>query len=88
MPAKSDSDVMFCFQRCPGLRIDRSHVNLSYRIYTQVIYRFSYIKWSVQVNVFLYNCKQNITTLLLLLGTTVASDFTNDDVTTLSVTPS
>ena len=28
-------------------------------------------KWSVQVNVSLYNCKQSITSLSLLVGTTV-----------------
>ena len=40
---------------------------------TQVIYQFSYIKWSVQVNVLLNNCKQNITSLSLLVGKTVLS---------------
>ena len=29
------------------------------------------LKWSVQVNVLLNNCKQNITSLSLLVGTTV-----------------
>ena len=76
LPAKSDSDVMFCLQRYPGLRIDISLVYSSYpqdRMNTQVIYQFSYIKWSVQVNVLLNNCKQNITSLSLLVGKTVLS---------------
>ena len=44
VPAKSDSDVMFCLQSNQGLRIDRSLVYKSYpqdRINTQVIYRFA-----------------------------------------------
>ena len=43
LPAKSDSDVMFCLHRYQGLIIDRSLVCWSYpqdRINTQVIYRF------------------------------------------------
>ena len=43
LPAKSDSDIMFCLQSYQGLRIDRSLVYQSYpqdRINTQVIYRF------------------------------------------------
>ena len=43
LPAKSDSDVMFCLQSYQGLKIDRSLVYLSYpqdRINAQVIYRF------------------------------------------------
>ena len=44
LPAKSDSDVMFCLQSYEGLIIDRSLVYLSYpqdRINTQVIYRLA-----------------------------------------------
>ena len=44
LPAKSDSDFMFCLQSYQGLLIDRSLVFLSYpqdRINTQVIYRFA-----------------------------------------------
>ena len=44
LPAKSDSDVMFCLQSYQGLIIDRSLVYWSYpqdRINTHVIYRFS-----------------------------------------------
>ena len=44
LPAKSDSDVMFCLQIYQGLIIDRSRVYLSYpadRINTLVIYRFT-----------------------------------------------
>ena len=40
LPAKSDSDVMFCLQSFHGLIIDRSLVYKSYphdRIYTHVI---------------------------------------------------
>ena len=43
LPAKSDSDVMFCLQSYLGLMINRSLVYLSYpqdTINTQVIYRF------------------------------------------------
>ena len=61
LPAKSDSYVMFCLQSYQGLILDRS----------QVIYRFALLKWSVQVKVLLNNCKQNITTLSLLVGVTV-----------------
>ena len=42
LPAKSDSDVLFCLQSYQGLRIDISLVYESYPqdwIYTQVIYR-------------------------------------------------
>ena len=44
MPAKSDSEAMFCLQSYQGLIIDRSLVHLSYpqdMINTQVIYRFA-----------------------------------------------
>ena len=65
MPAKSDSDVMFCLHNYQWLRIDVSLVYLSYpqdRINTRVIYRFALAyKWSVQVNILLNNCKQNTT---------------------------
>ena len=44
LPAKSDSDVMFCLQSNQGLIIDTSLVYQSYpqdMINTQVIYRFA-----------------------------------------------
>ena len=44
LPAKSDSDVMFCLQSYQGLIINRSLVYESYlqdRINTQVTYRFA-----------------------------------------------
>ena len=44
LPAKSDSDTMFCLQSYLGLIIDRLLVCLSYpqdRNNTQVIYRFA-----------------------------------------------
>ena len=41
----------------------------------QVIYRSRWLKWSVQVNFLLNNCKQNITSLSLFVGTTVADVF-------------
>ena len=44
VPAKSDSEVMFCLQSYQRLLIDRSIVYLTYpqdRINTQVIYRFA-----------------------------------------------
>ena len=40
-------------------------------INTHVIYRFEVAQVSVQVNVLLNNCKQNIMSLSLLVGTTV-----------------
>ena len=49
----------------PWVRYPQDMIN------TQVIYWFSYIKWSVQVNVLLNICKQNITSLSLLVDTTV-----------------
>ena len=64
LPAKSDSDVMFCLQSYQGLIIDRSLVYLSYpqdRINTQVIYRFALVKWILQVNVLFNNYKHTIT---------------------------
>ena len=44
LPAKSDSDVLFCLHSCRGLIINRSLLYLSYqqdRINTKVIYRFA-----------------------------------------------
>ena len=44
LPAKSDSDVMFCLQSYQGLIIDRSLVYQSYSqdwINTQAIFRFA-----------------------------------------------
>ena len=35
------------------------------------------LKWSVKVNVLLNNCKHNITSLSLLVGTTVANTYFN-----------
>ena len=64
LPAKSDSDAMFCLYRYQGLRI---------RI--GLIHKWSIdsrqLKWSVQVTVLFKNCKQNVTSLSLLVGTTV-----------------
>ena len=34
-----------------------------------------WLKWSVEVNVLLNNCKQNIMSLSLLVGTTVVDEF-------------
>ena len=60
LPAKSDSDFMFCSQNYQGLIIDRS---LVYRI--GLIHKLSIDsrqpKWSEKVNVLLRNCKQNNT---------------------------
>ena len=47
LPAKSESDVLFCLQSHQGLIIDRSLVYQSYpvdRIDTQVIYQFALSK--------------------------------------------
>ena len=47
LPAKSESDVMFCLQSYQGLIIDRSLVYQSYpqdRINTYMIYRFALAK--------------------------------------------
>ena len=42
LPAKSDSDVMFCLQSYQWLRsIDHLCINPIHRINTQVIYRFA-----------------------------------------------
>ena len=57
LPAKSDSDVMFCLQSYQWLIIDRS----------LVYYRLAL----AQVNVLLNNCKQISTSLSLLAGWTV-----------------
>ena len=54
---------MFCLQIYQGLIIDM--------INTQVIYRFALTQMGCKVNVLLNNCKQNITSLSLLVGTTV-----------------
>ena len=70
LPAKSDSNVMFCLQSYQGLRIDKSLVYYSYlqdRINTQVICRFGL----AQVECTSKFCKQKITPLSLLAGTTV-----------------
>ena len=60
VPAKSESDVMFCLQIYQGLIIIRS---LASDLSIQVE--------CMQLNVLLNNCKQNITSLSLLVGTTV-----------------
>ena len=65
---KSDSDVMFCLQSKQGLIIDRS---LRLILSTQVIYRFALTQMECKVSVLLNNCKQNTTSLSLLVGTTV-----------------
>ena len=60
LPAKSDSDLMFCLLSYQGLIIERSLVYLSYprdRINTQLIYRFA--------------LAQEETSLSLLVSTTV-----------------
>ena len=59
LPAKSNSDVMFCLLSHQGLIIDRSRFDSRS------------LKMIVQVNVILNTCKQNITSLSLLVGTTV-----------------
>ena len=75
LPAKSDSDVIFCLQNYQGLRIDSSLVYQSYpqdMINTQVIYRFASAQVKCTHGCLLSNCKQTITSLSLLVGTTVA----------------
>ena len=53
--------------------IDHLYINPIHRI--GLIHKLSLdsrkLKWSAQVNVLLYDCKQNITALSLLVGTTV-----------------
>ena len=74
LPAKSDSDVMFCLQSHQGLIIKRSLVYQSYpqdRIDTQVIYRFALAQVECTSYFLLNDCKQNIASLSLLVGTTV-----------------
>ena len=73
--SKRESDVMFCLQGYQGLTIDRSLLYWSYpqdRINTQVNYRFPLAQMECKVSVLLNNCRQNITSLSLLVGTTVA----------------
>ena len=78
LPAKSDSDAMFCLQSYPELIIDRS---------LQSIIILSSGKCTIdshEIKLFLNsNCKQNNTQLSLLAGTTVvhchvATHRTND----------
>ena len=67
---------MFCLQSYQGLRIHRSLVYKSYpqdRIYTEVIYRFELAQVECTFDVLLNSCKQNITSLSLLVGTTVVA---------------
>ena len=54
LPAKSGSDIVFCLQSYPGLRIDRPQD----RINTQVMYDWRLLEQSVQVNVLLNNCRE------------------------------
>ena len=54
---------MFCLQNYQPLRIDR------------VVYRFALAQVERQVNVLPNNCKQNITSLSLLVGMTVVYNF-------------
>ena len=78
VPTESDSDVMFCLQSYHGLIIDRSRVYLSYpedRINTHVIYRFESDQVECTSYLLLGNCKNTITSLSLLVGTTVAPQF-------------
>ena len=64
LPVKSDSGVMFCLQSYQGHIIDRSLVYYSYPIDS------CKLKKRVQARVLLNNCKQNITSLSLLVGKT------------------
>ena len=74
LPTKSDSDIMFVYKVFRGLySIDLLCINPIRRI--GLIHK-GYIdscklKWSVQVNVLLNNCKHDIMSLPLLVGTTV-----------------
>ena len=74
LPAKSDSDIMFCYKVIRNSEsIDHLCINPILRI--GLIHKRSIdprsLKWSVNVNVLLSNCKQNITSLSLLAGRTV-----------------
>ena len=75
VPVKNDRDVMFSLQSYQGLIIDRSLVHYSYPqdgFNTQVIYRFALAQVEcTSYNVLPNNCKQNITSLSLLVGTPV-----------------
>ena len=76
LPSKSDSGVMFCLQSYHGLIIDRSLVYQSYpqdRINTQMICRLALAQVECTNLISLNNCKQNITSLVLFVGTTVPS---------------
>ena len=74
MPAKGDSDVMFCLQSYQGLE-SKDHLCINPILRIGLIHKWSIdshkLRWSVQVNVLLTNCKQNMTSLSLLVGTTV-----------------
>ena len=71
LSAKSESDVMFCykviresdFYSIYHLCINPIRSDLSIRVSTSGVYKF---------NVLLNNCEQNITSLPLFVGTTVA----------------
>ena len=62
LPAKCDSDVMFCLQIYQGLIIDRS-LTAGLNYYTSDIW--------IHVSSSGVNCKKNITSLSLLVGMTV-----------------
>ena len=71
MPARNDSDLMFVYKIIRDLEsIDHLCINPIHRI--GLIHKCSidyhYLKWGVQVNFSLNNCKQNTTSLSLLAG--------------------
>ena len=74
LPTKSDSDEVFCLQSYQALEsIYHLCINPIRRI--GLTHKRSIdsrkLKWSVQSHVLLNNCKQNITSLSFLVGTTV-----------------
>ena len=72
LPANSDSYVMFVNKVIRDLyAID--HLCINHRINTQVVYRLALaqVVCTHKLKFYLYDCKQNITSLLLLVGTTV-----------------
>ena len=69
---------MFCLQRYQELRIDRSLVHWSYpqdRINTQVIYWLALALVECTTLFLMNKCKQKISSLSLLVGTTVTTLF-------------
>ena len=72
LPAKSDSASCFVNKAIRDLEsIDHLCINPICRLTHKRFIDMHYLKWCVQGNVLLNNCKQNMTSLSLLVGRTV-----------------